>query len=336
MPIGFSPTPLRGSLLDFDPFSGSGWNPFPESPFDIIGGQSPFSFDLWAATPYVGTIRNIGPSGPITIAKSSLGSISDEEHAEIDAAAIEAARGGLLEIAQDARYARDAGTQVAIFGESAPPPQAAWMRAQSAGFANTPENVSGVYVPEDGESTLPNLNAFLGGLTRTANTLGDVATAYYRVRAARSPPPIVMPALPPPAATIPAPPALNPAGARVPLANAKPPEVAPTHSAASVFDLSGFRNPFASGNRIIQQAGLPALPGGTRVAGLGKVAAIAAALGIGVEVVDAVLGLDEKSKKRRRRRMLTKSDVADIAVMANMLGKGSESFRTWLATNLRR
>lgn len=35
--------------------------------------------------------------------------------------------------------------------------------------------------------------------------------------------------------------------------------------------------------------------------------------------------------RRRRRRMLTKSDVADISTMAALLGKNSESFKTWLA-----
>lgn len=36
--------------------------------------------------------------------------------------------------------------------------------------------------------------------------------------------------------------------------------------------------------------------------------------------------------RRRRRRMLTKSDIADITTMAAILGKSSEAFKTWLAT----
>lgn len=35
--------------------------------------------------------------------------------------------------------------------------------------------------------------------------------------------------------------------------------------------------------------------------------------------------------RRRRRRLLTKSDVADISTMAALLGKNSESFKVWLA-----
>ena len=36
-------------------------------------------------------------------------------------------------------------------------------------------------------------------------------------------------------------------------------------------------------------------------------------------------------RRRRRRRMLTKSDIADISTMASILGKNSEAFKTWLA-----
>ena len=35
--------------------------------------------------------------------------------------------------------------------------------------------------------------------------------------------------------------------------------------------------------------------------------------------------------RRRRRRLLTKSDIADISTMAALLGKNSESFKVWLA-----
>ena len=36
-------------------------------------------------------------------------------------------------------------------------------------------------------------------------------------------------------------------------------------------------------------------------------------------------------RTRRRKRMATKSDIADIATMASLLGKNSEAFKTWLA-----
>lgn len=35
--------------------------------------------------------------------------------------------------------------------------------------------------------------------------------------------------------------------------------------------------------------------------------------------------------RRRRRRMLTKSDIADISTMAALLGRSSEAFKVWLA-----
>ncbi len=96
----------------------------------------------------------------------------------------------------------------------------------------------------------------------------------------------------------------------------------------------------------VQQAGFGAiLPlagralglggGGTgMVSAVGKTAAIAAATGLGIDMVAGILSAGRP--KRRRRRMLTKSDVADISTMAALLGKNSESFKTWLAGSLRR
>jgi len=66
---------------------------------------------------------------------------------------------------------------------------------------------------------------------------------------------------------------------------------------------------------------------------IGKAIGIAAALGLTVDVVDAVLKMG--APKRRRKRLLTKSDVADISTMAALLGKNSEAFKTWLAVSRR-
>ncbi len=66
---------------------------------------------------------------------------------------------------------------------------------------------------------------------------------------------------------------------------------------------------------------------------IGKALGIAAALGIGVDVVTDVLRMG--TPKRRRKRLLTKSDVADISTMAALLGKNSEAFKTWLAVSRR-
>jgi len=66
---------------------------------------------------------------------------------------------------------------------------------------------------------------------------------------------------------------------------------------------------------------------------VGKALGIAAALGLSVDVVDAVLKMG--TPKRRRKRLLTKSDVADISTMAALLGKNSEAFKTWLAVSRR-
>ena len=47
--------------------------------------------------------------------------------------------------------------------------------------------------------------------------------------------------------------------------------------------------------------------------------------------IDPVTGRVTQCKRRRRRRLLTKSDIADISTMAALLGKNSESFKVWLA-----
>ena len=57
---------------------------------------------------------------------------------------------------------------------------------------------------------------------------------------------------------------------------------------------------------------------------------IAAATGVSAAQVAQIRTLSRG--RRRRRRMLTKSDVADISTMASLLGKSSEAFKTWLAT----
>ncbi|GAG35621.1 unnamed protein product, partial [marine sediment metagenome] len=127
-----------------------------------------------------------------------------------------------------------------------------------------------------------------------------------------------------------APPSYNPA----------PPPLAATPAAAFA------RTAQISGSPAlpIQTAAFPLAPlaagalatGGRYVAAnIGKIAAIAAGLGIGAEVVEAVLDVNKRMTRRRRRRLLTASDVKDITVMAALLGKGSQAFATWLATSQR-
>lgn len=55
---------------------------------------------------------------------------------------------------------------------------------------------------------------------------------------------------------------------------------------------------------------------------------IANATGASPEMVDIILKLGRRN--RRRKRMLTKSDIGDISVMRQMLGNG-EAFKLWLA-----
>ncbi len=56
---------------------------------------------------------------------------------------------------------------------------------------------------------------------------------------------------------------------------------------------------------------------------------IAAASGVTPEAVDRVLHYARQGR-RRRRRMLTKSDIGDISTMKSILG-GGEAFKVWLA-----
>lgn len=56
---------------------------------------------------------------------------------------------------------------------------------------------------------------------------------------------------------------------------------------------------------------------------------IAAASGVSAEAVDRVLHYARQGR-RRRRRMLTKSDIGDISTMKSILGNG-EAFKMWLA-----
>jgi len=55
---------------------------------------------------------------------------------------------------------------------------------------------------------------------------------------------------------------------------------------------------------------------------------IAAAAGTSPEMVDLILKLGRRN--RRRKRMLTKSDIGDISTMRQILG-GGEAFKVWLA-----
>lgn len=177
------------------------------------------------------------------------------------------------------------------------------------------------------------LTNILGGINQIAQTVGGLATSYYQIRGVRAGPPPAPPSVTPVASAGRPPPATT-AGVSAPAAIRTRAEQLRKLQPPPVFNTAGFVNPFAGGNKLVPLTAGAIRTGGTSMAGLGKIAAIAAALGIGVEVVDAVLGMDKH--KHRRKRLLTKGDIADIGTMSSMLGKNSEAFRTWLAQSLRR
>lgn len=161
-----------------------------------------------------------------------------------------------------------------------------------------------------------NLSGILGGIF-------DIAQTYSAVRNVISPPPVQY--APPVMAAPPQPLAPTPAAAFARTAQLTPGTGLPIVTAGFPLALA----PLAGGALSTLGAGAMSL-----FSSVGKVAAIAAATGLGIDVIDGILKAG--SPKRRRRRMLTKSDTADIATMAALLGKGSESFKTWLAIATRR
>ena len=86
--------------------------------------------------------------------------------------------------------------------------------------------------------------------------------------------------------------------------------------------------PAVSGNLPTQ--GVTSIGGGTVGCISQRDVRIASAVGVTPATVDAVLA-EARKGRRRRRRMLTKSDVGDISTMAALLGKNTDAFKTWLA-----
>ena len=75
---------------------------------------------------------------------------------------------------------------------------------------------------------------------------------------------------------------------------------------------------------------IPTLPAGGAVGCISqRDVAIAQAAGTSPEMVDRVLALARRGR-RRRRRLVTQSDLKDIAAMKQVLG-GGKAFETWLA-----
>lgn len=154
-----------------------------------------------------------------------------------------------------------------------------------------------------------NLSSILGGVTAAANTAAGLAGTYYQLRALREGRPMAA------AQNLAQPPAVNPK---------------PTYRGnAPGLDLGDFTATGIAGN----VADLFSSNGGGSVYSR-RAQRIAAATGQPVEEVAAILAAGRP--RRRRRRMLTKSDIADISTMSALLGKNSESFKTWLAGALRR
>lgn len=176
-----------------------------------------------------------------------------------------------------------------------------------------------------GSCNCMNLSNILTGISNIGNTIGGLASTYYSVKNAGRPPQA-------------APPAVNPAQ---PVRQLQPiygptqprmQNIYPAFQQAAAYQPAGaFTNQFAAGS--IVSSGVSALARLPSMGLLGKALAIAGTLGLSVDVVQAVLG--EANHKHRRKRLLTKSDVADISTMASLLGKNSEAFKTWLAVNRR-
>ncbi len=163
-----------------------------------------------------------------------------------------------------------------------------------------------------------NLSGLLSGVSDIANTIGGLASTYYSVKNIGRPPQAA------------APPAVNPAQ---PVRGSFP----SFQTNLPQYQAAGFNQPYAGFGAMT--TGLPIALGAKALAGtfntglLGKALAIAGTLGLSIDVVQAVLG--EANHKHRRKRLLTKSDVADISTMASLLGKNSEAFKTWLAVSRR-
>lgn len=167
-----------------------------------------------------------------------------------------------------------------------------------------------------------NLSTILGNVTKVAGTAASLAGTYYQIKALSK-------GIPQAAA---APPPVTPAAPALP----RTPYGAQIYSSQVPYSTRSFQGAsiIPAALPAIAGAALPTIARGAMslLSNAGKVAGIAAALGIGEEVVQSVLHLDRSTRRRRRRRMLTNSDVKDITVMASLLGKGSEAFKTWLAT----
>lgn len=280
---------------------------------------------------FIGALANHLPGNPRTPLPQAvnLSGISILEMAEIDAAIKSGKAVPVRPVG--GRQLLDAAVDVYTRGEAAkptyhtpPPPILPQPRIGTVARPPEPNLASAKSAVGPPEEPAPmNLSNILSGVTSVAETAAGLASTYYQLRNVRAGVPQA------PAA----PPAVNPV--RQPAGVAIPSVQAPTNR---IFRDSGL--PQATGtNPYAQQTLLgPAISLGARAmaTGWGKAAAIAAATGLGIEAVDAVLSHPGARPKRRRRRMLTKSDVADISTMAALLGKNSESFKTWLAGSLRR
>lgn len=247
-------------------------------------------------------------------------SIPPSEMAEID----EAIRSGtaLYVPPLPSREAFSRAAEIVISGEAPPLPTV----LQSPPTGSNQSNIAAATPGSTGYDAVQggfgasedplNLSSILGGIT-------DIAQTYAAVRTVISPPPVqyALPsAAPPPVYQQLAP---TPAAAIARTAQYTPTAL-PIQTAAFPLAL-----PAVGGAVATLGAGAMSL-----FSSVGKIAGIAAATGLGTDMIAGIL--EAGKPKRRRRRMLTKSDTADIATMAALLGKGSESFKTWLAIATRR
>lgn len=298
------------------PFNmGADWSQYLSNRFQsLVAPVAPIiAAPIIQAKPQLAAVKAPPPSAPMP-------TISPIEMAAIDEAIKSGTAISIPPIQGRELFQKQA--DVIITGEAAPQPRVllsppagsdqSSIAAATAGSTGYDAQQGGFGATEDPL----NLSSILGGIL-------DVAQTYQAVKTIVSPPQVQY-----------APPVQAP----------PPVYLAPTAAAAiaQTAQISGIPG------LPIQTAALPAilapLAGGAistlgssamaLFSSAGKIAAIAAATGIGIDVIDGILKAG--APKRRRRRMLTKSDTADIATMAALLGKGSESFKTWLAIATRR
>lgn len=253
-------------------------------------------------------------SVPIAEVARAVGGISEAEHREIDAAAAEQAdRAERVEqlseyvgtIHPDTLLAAANRIAEGVFQGPPPPPptigppvvfEAPPVAARPPSVAAAPRSVeSDLRSVESGEEPMANLTDLWGAL-------GNIGTAYVQARYTPQPQQAIF-------------------------------QQTAADYPGSVQDwLDGPLNVLAP-DEPAQAVIPPAISGGLRTVGCisQRDIEIAARAGVTPETVDVVLAASRYGR-RRRRSLVTKSDIRGIAAMKQVLG-GGEAFKLWLAKN---